>query len=1021
MKINITVSEKGRTMMETIAVIVIITLLTLAAFNGYQKVIYRNEANRLYEEMVSEAIARLNRGTVRAKESGLVDAGWKKKTTFSGKKYEVEEDCPQNGFVVKVDKVVAGVCEYLMEKQWESAFKVMGFYRSEQDEELCSDDGKVTGGYYIHTPKDCYEIKEGIFALIVSYKGETGNVKTCNKAQDCYACQYCDSEHKCRDNCQGNLVCFPQDEQCHEPDACVAGSKSAGGTWRDEDKVVQPCPKYATCSGGTECTFTCDATDDDDPPSPLHKEGNRCVSCDDPRTECLKSGEAYVETDENDCPKVTRYSCTDTQHPSYIAGKPICFENNITKERECVECVTDSDCSGRATQDQPNWHCDNNHLCVPCPSGQNITQKCSVEETPEDVKDEYGCVIERKIRCSNPQPKCNTSTGRCESCPSNKPYYDQETNTCYCPAGAKCPPDGNPPYEHPYQCTYPTGAPHGAVCGPQCPCGSGLDCQGGLCQCSTGKYWNTFTNSCTSCLRDYDGSKNTGACETTQNPICQSNGTCGPCPTGTWSTALNACVSGCPTSLPGKGAACTENCGCSSGYVCDSTSHTCKCNGDCPDCTTDNDCAVNTQSGKTVCTQNQCTCPTGMISNGNGKCVYCWNEGNIVHGCSGNKSVCNEQGNNGLGECVCPSLPDQNQTCNSVCGCASGFVCSEHICQCPTGTYWNDSVARCTACLGTGHDYGSDLVGSCTSILKPMCNASYECESCPDGKSWDANQGECIETYLPGQIIYEKGCENEKKCSCGTDKCGEKKTITFYPGYYEVIAIGAGGGSTSGRKDKKTNVAFAATGGSGASFQGTLHFESREELLVSVGIGGKRVVRDGVPGTRAGTGGATYIGSASDPLISCGGGKGGYIWGSGKNDGSGGKGAEQCQINDSYVSSTKMNNGGNRGSHSRCKHSGCKKDISGSSAKITTNMKYGGVCSFTFGWRYWYSQTPNGRFLLNNFFCQTEGIYSSFFTGIVSFASSCLLKTNTKIKFLCCLIIFCYFQKNLFNSFGPGI
>ena len=161
--------------------------------------------------------------------------------------------------------------------------------------------------------------------------------------------------------------------------------------------------------------------------------------------------------------------------------------------------------------------------------------------------------------------------------------------------------------------------------------------------------------------------------------------------------------------------------------------------------------------------------------------------------------------------------------------------------------------------------------------------------------------------------------------------------------------------------DVKIKRQIAATGGSGASFQGTLHFESREELLVSVGIGGKRVVRDGVPGTRAGTGGATYIGSASDPLISCGGGKGGYIWGSGKNDGSGGKGAEQCQINDSYVSSTKMNNGGNRGSHSRCKHSGCKKNISGSSAKITTNMKYGGVCSFTFGWRYWYSQTPNGN------------------------------------------------------------
>ena len=267
----------------------------------------------------------------------------------------------------------------------------------------------------------------------------------------------------------------------------------------------------------------------------------------------------------------------------------------------------------------------------------------------------------------------------------------------------------------------------------------------------------------------------------TKNENC--NQTCG-CASGEL-TCENDHICHCPSTLPGKDESCTETCGCSFGYKCDKG--ICKCDGDCSSCTSGKDCKGNTASGKTDCDQNtnQCICPSDMIENGSGKCVYCWNDGSIVRGCNEELPLCNESANNGLGQCVrcqenegctepksycneygddgrgkceCPPLPGKvGDTCNETCKCKNDLECSGNTCQCKEGTYFNEETDSCLECLGEGRDYGSNLEGSCKTLENPKCNAEYKCEACPDGNAWSVAEQKCIPTYPPGKIIFKSG------------------------------------------------------------------------------------------------------------------------------------------------------------------------------------------------------------------------------------------------------------------------
>ena len=72
--------------------------------------------------------------------------------------------------------------------------------------------------------------------------------------------------------------------------------------------------------------------------------------------------------------------------------------------------------------------------------------------------------------------------------------------------------------------------------------------------CPATKFWNTTPSPamCTTCLRNWDGTTGTGACGTTENPLCGPNAAktdyiCGPCPDGEmWDTTQKECIKACP-------------------------------------------------------------------------------------------------------------------------------------------------------------------------------------------------------------------------------------------------------------------------------------------------------------------------------------------------------------------------------------------------------------------------------------------------------------------------------------------
>ncbi len=131
---------------------------------------------------------------------------------------------------------------------------------------------------------------------------------------------------------------------------------------------------------------------------------------------CDEANEIYVEFDAEDV-----NGNYDSNRPEGWCGKdgdceglstPVCDKESNT----CVECVKEGDCSA------PRSVCDvANHECVEC-----------IENT--DCKD-----LSR--------PRCNVDSGDCESCPPEKPVWNNE-ECVECTTNAQCVEKGKDPHCH---------------------------------------------------------------------------------------------------------------------------------------------------------------------------------------------------------------------------------------------------------------------------------------------------------------------------------------------------------------------------------------------------------------------------------------------------------------------------------------------------------------------------------------------------------------------------------------------
>ena len=436
--------------------------------------------------------------------------------------------------------------------------------------------------------------------------------------------------------------------------------------------------------------------------------------------------------------------------------------NKGIKTSDFKTCSSDDNCP--ATQECVNGNCKD--LCSPNP--------CPEQKPDCEAKDHaYACTC-TKTSCGEGK-EC--VSGKCESCTvGSKCSCDGEkvlgtSGTCVCPSGLSC--SAGQYVGGDCSCTScPENDTRENKCG--CP-GNTVPDGNGSCYCKTTK----------SCDEGYSfDSSNTCECV-----ACTDNDSCdNPCSAGTIPTP-----DGC------KAYACAVDEDCAEGNRCE--------NG-------------GTESAQCVpCGKNeQCRCPEGQLSDGNGGCKSADPCANVT--CDGGK-VCS------AGSCVCPSNKPYSAggqcrecTSDSHCGntqscsnyqcvdlsCSSCETASNHQCvpkACPDG--WN-SPENIPFCLN-GQTKKTDSCG-CWKCEGEACPAGYmrgtplNCLASQKvatiGKKVNGQYcSKCVDKdcYDYGYIPQTKGCpEGEKMMAVPIPEasylsCGKCSEINYFP-------IGGGDGPT---------------------------------------------------------------------------------------------------------------------------------------------------------------------------------------------------------------------------------
>ncbi|MGN0919665.1 MAG: hypothetical protein ACI4OR_02785, partial [Alphaproteobacteria bacterium] len=293
--------------------------------------------------------------------------------------------------------------------------------------------------------------------------------------------------------------------------------------------------------------------------------------------------------------------------------------------------------------------------------------------------------------------------------------------------------------------------------------------------------------------------------------------------------------------------------------------------------------------------------------------VNCFVDRGTTYGCSSvngdPRTACDENANNGMG-----------------------------VCECPTGVY-NTSTKACAACT---HNYGAVKATKtrvpCPTMDKPICDKpSGECFACPTGQVWNEKLKKCAECNTDAECGGGRTCSSQGMCICPnngtwnpiTKQCyyepgtvifdGPKtgcggccsltsisKTITLFPGKYEILVRGAGGGHSCSNHNTSHNGASGALGGSGGSMTAYLQIKEKQSVKIVTGRGGYATYDNN--GVRAGTGGDSSVGN----FITCTGGTGGYTNGhkmSGKGNPGGGGTGGKCTYQTSSVTPIKITSG----------------------------------------------------------------------------------------------------------------
>ncbi len=991
--------ETGRTLLETISVLVVIAILIIASLLGYdalREYLKRKETVK----QVTELSVRYKLQPVkppRGKNNPRIKLIYPEANTKDGITIELPEEKARvsllvfenaciSYFLEPIEGLSKATCLEILNQNQYGGIKIGDKVRAREsltDEDLvekglCQSEmnsltlvhssttgGSLNGYWY----GDCYHhCQEGIPEDIYGNCCETqAQVDSYNKCGVCVCPdngECCSNKLYCDETFFGECVGCMTDSHCKDDLICDPSTHRCVECYND------------THCRGKGADYKCDLST------------NRCVKC--------KTGNGVSwNADLGIC------ACTISLGnglPCYsdnnCCSSGLCHNFGGIKGFRCVECLEQKDCRG-------NLVCLSDKNCG-CPSGQTAYR---------DRDNKPACCVTNRLYDNN--KKCcdrDLVNGVCPSatqCVFNNTIYDNGALIDFC---NKC-------VNGEIRATNEGGLV--GNCG-KCNNGSVVadttqynsSCQ----TCTAANSWNkanlangTAVGNCGKCQNGApvaDTTKYNSSCQTctaanSWNKANLANGTavgnCGKCQNGAPvadTTKYNSSCQTCTAANSWNKANLANgtpvgNCGkCQNGA---SVADTTKYNTDCQSCNQTN-WTVTTDNSKYNPTTRQC-CPsdTPIYATEAGKCcpsarVY-----------DNNKKCCNQDLINGVcpgtSQCVFGNRIYDDASDVEECGtCDKGTIkwISEKkvpkTCQtCDTKTWkWvghTGLVNDCGICDGVTNAAGSSILldtsrwpndtvcENCNKLTgwKKMIDPSKQNQitkaCCPDDKPWwYTTMKQCVECYedahcanrTDGKTICDRNTVSCTSCpySVGQTIFESATPNTYYlklcPGAYDIVIVGAGGGNRGIREKHNHNSGTGASGGSGAGFVGTIAVtKAKNNVAIHVGKGGKYKFTDQCCVDEKATDGEA---SSISGIISCPGGMAGSVQ-SDYNQATAGAGGSACTISANVVSSL-IKKAGSTGHTGSAKKSGNLTAVSGTTSVVSNFVpnNNGGTPGFCAGW-----------------------------------------------------------------------
>ena len=615
--------QKGRSMLEMLAILVIIAIVVTALLAGFTYAMNKNRANTIAKDVVLRAAAISTDPAFSNYSLNSTIGALGFKTEVDGLTY-TQTKIATTRFAIDVTPVSESICKRLSEGKFASAVSVS------------VNDNLIQPGNVSFCTKNNNKLTFVYDAVI---HGMT---------LDSYECGVCyrKSGDDCVYACEGAQICT--DSGCTCPSGTPTGADpitcQCSGDLVPNAENICACPSNQVSAGGDQCEC----------PEPITQwDGGKCVCPSgtptgaDPET-CQCYGNKVVNSSNicvcegNKTDPDNDNVCTCPEPITYWNGSScICPDNQTLTNGHCCPSPTTywngSSCVCPSGQTLTNGHCCpsptiywNGSSCV-CPNGQTLSNgHCC--PSPTTYWNGSACVcpdnqtLTNGVCCPNGQVGSN---GHC--CPSPTTYWNG--SACICPSGT---PGGADPstcqcyagqtLSNGHCCSSPKTYWNGSAC--VCPSGTPVGANPSTCQCYAGQ---TLSNGhcCTAPKTYWNGS----ACVCPSGtPAGADQNTC-KCPTGSnLNTATNTCIT-C-TAPKTQWNAATNQCVCPPGSPTGHDANTCQCpagqinmNGTCGTCpapkTYWNGSACVCPSGTPVgADQNTCQCPAGQI-NMNGTCGTC--------------------------------------------------------------------------------------------------------------------------------------------------------------------------------------------------------------------------------------------------------------------------------------------------------------------------------------------------------------------------------------------------------------